>query len=143
MIPSTKRQRLIGLAVLVVTFLAGGFAGAAIRVVTADPPPARQDRDGDRDDDDRRERRFPYEYLGIAGEQRAEIEDVFERYHQAQQEVWQEVKPRFDAIVDSTRAEVNRLLTPEQRDRFSEYRKRRRERQSSEQAEVTPDSGRN
>ncbi|HEX6323492.1 MAG TPA: hypothetical protein VFZ36_07190 [Vicinamibacterales bacterium] len=130
MIPRTNRQRLIGLAVLVVTFLAGGVAGAAIREVTADPTPAREARSDGRDSERRGERRFPFEYLGIEGEQRAQIEALFDRNQAATSAVWQEYKPRFDAIVDSTRAELNRLLTPEQREKFTEYRKRRRERQS-------------
>lgn len=143
MIPRTNRQRLIGLTVLLVTFLAGGFAGAAIREVTADPPPAREDRQDARDSERRgNDRRFPFDHLGIEGEQRAQIEALFERNHEATSAVWQEYKPRFDAIVDSTRAELNRMLTPEQREKFAEYRKRRRERQS-EGPDTSRDAGRN
>lgn len=136
MIPRTNRQRLVGLTVLVLTFLAGGFAGAAFRELTASPAPAqearRESRDGDRRDNDRR---FPFDHLGIEGEQRTQIEALFERNHEATSAVWHEYKPRFDAIVDSTRAELNRLLTPEQRQTYEEYRKRRREerRQAEEQ----------
>lgn len=144
MIPRTNKQRLVGLVVLVVTFLAGGFAGAAVREVTADPAPARQAGEEGRDGDSRRDndRRFPFEHLGIEGEQRAEIEALFERNQEAQSAVWHEYKPRFEAIVDSTRAELNRLLTPEQREKFSEYRKRRRE-QRSEHADSSRGQERN
>ena len=138
MIPRTNKQRLVGLSVLAVTFLGGGLAGAAIREVTADPPSASEGRQEGRDSERRdNDRRFPFEYLEIEGEQRARIEALFERNHEATSAVWHEYKPRFDAIVDSTRAELNRMLTPEQREKFSEYRKRRREQRSER-----PDSSR-
>lgn len=144
MIPRTNKQRLVGLIVLVVTFLAGGFTGAAVRELTADPAPVRQDQADGRDGDSRRdnERRFPFDYLGIEGEQRAEIEALFERNQEAQSAVWHEYKPRFEEIVDSTRAELNRMLTPEQREKFSDYRKRRHE-QRSEHPDSSRDQERN
>lgn len=132
------RQRLIGLAVLAVTFIAGGVAGAAVRELTADDPPAVQRvRSDDDRDNDRNRRRFPYEYLEVTPEQRTQLEAVFEHNREAMSAVWSEYKPRYEAVVDSTRAAVNRVLTPEQRQKFEEYRDRKNQnrRESSERSD--------
>lgn len=135
MIGRTK-QRWVGIAVLAVTFLAGGVAGMAVRELTADPAP-RADRAGTearRDDgNSSNRRRFPYEVLGIEGEQRAQIEAVFERRRTEMSALWHDYQPRMDAVVDSTRAEVHRLLTPEQQEKYDEYRKQRREQREREE----------
>ena len=120
------KQRWVGVVVLVMTFLAGGVAGAAMRQVVAEREPVRaqQGRDDGRGD---RHRKFPYEQLGVTGEQRTRIEAVFERHRAQMDALWKEYEPRFDQVVDSTRAGINSVLTVEQREKFEEYRARRRE----------------
>ncbi len=129
------RQRWVGLVVLALTFVAGGIAGYAIRQVTAVEKPTATRDSGENRDNDRRSRRFPYELLNVGPEQRAQIEAVFERRRAEMAAVWGEYEPRMDAIVDSTRAEVDQLLTPEQRQAYEEYRKKRREQRSSERGD--------
>ena len=124
MIGRSGKQRWIGLAVLVVTFLAGGTAGFAVREVTADDPPP-QPHSGDRESG--RRRGFPYEALSVTAQQRPVIESVLERRKQEMDKVWREYEPRMDAIVDSTRTEINQVLTSEQRQKFEELRAKRRQ----------------
>jgi Spy/CpxP family protein refolding chaperone len=127
-----SRQRWVGVAVLAATFLAGGIAGAAVRASTANPTPAvNAQRGEDQQRDENNRRRFPYEHLGIEGEQRAQLEALFERRRDELSALWHEYEPRMDAVVDSTRAEMHRLLTPEQIQAYDEYRKQRKQRQDS------------
>jgi Spy/CpxP family protein refolding chaperone len=124
MIGRSGKQRWIGLAVLAVTFLAGGIAGAAVREVTADDPPPQQ-HSGDREGG--RRHGFPYDALGVTAEQRPEIEAILERGRQEMDAVWREYKPVMDAIVDSTRAEVNQVLTADQKQKYESMRAKRRQ----------------
>jgi len=142
MIARSGKQRWIGLGVLAMTFLAGGIAGAAIREVTADDPPPQQ-HGGDRESG--RRRGFPYEALGVTAEQRPVIESVLERRRQEMDSVWRETEPIMDAIVDSTRAEINQVLTAEQKQKFEEIRAKRRqmnkERAGEKDADAHSDRG--
>jgi Spy/CpxP family protein refolding chaperone len=133
------KQRWVGVVVLVLTFMAGGIAGAAMRSVVAEREPERADqtRDGDRQD---RHRKFPYELLGVSDEQRTQIEAVFEQHRAQMDALWREYQPRFDQVVDSTRAGVNAVLTVEQRQKFEELRARRRE-MNKEQERRQQDEG--
>lgn len=126
------KQRWVGVAVLAVTFLAGGVAGMAVRELIADPAPRVDTQSGndDRRTDNNRRSRFPYDLLGIEGEQRAQLEALFERRRDEMSALWHEYEPRMDAVVDSARAEMNRLLTPEQKAAYDEYRKERRRQQN-------------
>jgi Spy/CpxP family protein refolding chaperone len=132
------RQRLLGIGVLVLTFLVGAFSGAAIQQVVAardDTAATEPRRDGGRDGGPGRERgMFPYRALGLSDEQRAQVDAVLQRRTADLDAFWKEHRPELDAIVDSARAEIRRLLTPEQREKYDEMRRRRME-QHRRQAE--------
>ncbi len=66
--------------------------------------------------------------LDLNDEQRAQIADAFERRRVASQEAMNEVLPRLRSQVDSINAEIERILTPEQRDAYREYLREDRER---------------
>lgn len=122
---SPRRARLIGIALLVTTFLVGALGGAAVvRVLDAREPAAAgcAARDGGRDD------RGPdiFERLDLSAEQRVQIETILERRRSRMEAFWSEYRPQLRAMVDSTRAEIREVLTPEQRaeeDRFRAERK--------------------
>ena len=66
--------------------------------------------------------------LELTDEQRAQIEEAFERRRLASQEAMNEVLPRLRSQVDSINAEIERILTPEQRDAYRQLLREDRER---------------
>lgn len=66
--------------------------------------------------------------LELSDEQRIQIEEAFERRRVASQEAMNEVLPRLRSQVDSINAEIERILTPEQRDAYRRYLREDRER---------------
>lgn len=105
-----KRARLIGLALLITTFLVGALAGAAvIRVLGAgEPPPPRwaaPHRAGPED---------MFERLSLTRAQREQVEAILERRRTQMDAFWKQHGGTLRAIVDSTRAEIRSLLTPAQ-----------------------------
>lgn len=119
------RMRLVGLSVLIVTFVAGALAGVAMdRVIAADDTvEARPAPRGERD----RQRRYVIDQVEMAADQRAAIDTILERRAARIRTVWKEM----ESITDSTRAEIMSVLTPEQRtdyERRLEERRQRRKR---------------
>lgn len=66
--------------------------------------------------------------LELTGEQRDAIEEAMERRRNRAQAAMQEVLPRLERGLDSLNAEIERLLTEEQRERFRDFRRRDRDR---------------
>lgn len=131
-----SRTRLATIGVLALVFVAGGAVGAALQRVLAPEPGAavaggavgdRRERE-----DGRRERRRIVDRVGLTEEQRAKVDSIVEYHRVRVGEVWREMGPRFEAIAESTRADIKRILTPEQRARYdsllAEYHRRRSER---------------
>jgi hypothetical protein len=129
---ASARTRLVGVGLLVAVFGAGGLAGAAVHQMrgVVDPPRA--------EDDDRgrerecRQRREPFHYLNPTAEQRTRIDAVIARRKQQMDAFWQQNGPRYQMILDSTRAEFRNVLTPEQ---LGIYDQRRTEQQQREDQE--------
>lgn len=110
---------------LAITFLAGMAAGvAADRALGVR---AAGDVTKQAEADDRRERhgrgttieRFADE-LGLTQEQRARIDPILEDARERMSELFEPVRPSYRALVDSTRARIETILTPEQ---VAEYRR--------------------
>ncbi len=59
--------------------------------------------------------------LGLTDEQRAGMRDAFDRHQRVAQQVWGEVLPVLAEQQDSLDAEIARILTPEQNQRFRRY----------------------
>ena len=59
--------------------------------------------------------------LGLTEEQRAGIRDAFDRHQRDAQQVWGEVLPVLAEQQDSLDAEIARILTPGQNERFRRY----------------------
>lgn len=104
---------------LVLTFAAGVAAGAAADRLGLFPGPARADvasveRDRHGHGPGRTTiERFADE-LELTAEQRSEIEGILERHRDSMREIWHEVRPRYRALVDSVRNEIEGVLTTEQ-----------------------------
>jgi hypothetical protein len=132
MTTASTRTRLLGAGLLAGVFVAGGLAGAAlnqVRDVSADSsPPAAAEREEPRE----RPCRVPFGYLNLTAEQRTRIDGVFERRREQLDAFWKDNGPRYEMIVDSTRAEFRSVLTPEQ---LTEYERRRDEQHQREARE--------
>lgn len=126
MVTGSARSRLIAFAVMAVTFLAGGMAGFAMHNLLAaeEAQPAEAQPRPDRNE--RRDRRWIFDDLNLTAEQRAQVDSIFAQNRREMDAFWDEHGPTMKAIVDSTRAAVDRVLTPEQRAQMQEFRERRR-----------------
>src|SRR5690606_6057184 len=130
---STK-TRLLGAGLLVGVFVAGGLAGAAmnqVRGATGADAAVADSADG-RDERQDRPCRMPFAYLNLTPEQRTRVDAVFERRREQLDAFWKDNGPRYEMIVDSTRAEFRSVLTPEQ---LAEYDRRRDEQRAREARE--------
>lgn len=113
-----KNARWIGTALLVVTFVTGALAGAAVeRVVRADDAPAKsQPREMRGGPGPRRllmDDAFAKE-LKLTDAQRSQVRLILDMRDVHAKHVWDEVEPRLKAVGDTTRFEIAKVLTPEQ-----------------------------
>jgi Spy/CpxP family protein refolding chaperone len=123
-----KSARVLGSVLLLVTFVAGALAGAAVeRVLRADnvqpAPRGPEMRGGSRrllqDETFARE-------LGLTTAQRAQIKAIMDRRDEHARKVWSEAEPRLKEVGDATRAEIQKVLSAEQVQKLeAEIEKRR------------------
>lgn len=110
---------------LAITFLAGLAAGVAVdrqflsqRGHEASKQ-AQEDHRRDRGVRGSTIERFADE-LGLTEEQRSEIDPILEETRERMSELFEPVRPMYRDLVDSTRARIEAVLTPEQ---VTEYRR--------------------
>jgi len=117
---TAKRARMMGFAVLVIMFAVGALSGAATMRV------ASTDRAASSERTERRERPGLFERLDLTTDQRAQIDAIMERRRGEVDAFWNEHGPQLRAIMDSARAEMHQVLTPEQRALEEQFRAERR-----------------
>lgn len=128
------RTRLVGFALIAVTFLVGGLAGAAFdRVLTAESVR----RDAPRADE---RRGHIIDDVDMRPEQRAAIDVILERRSERMKAAWSEISPRLEAITDSARLEIMAVLTPEQRAEYEARLESWREERERERARQDPET---
>ena len=113
--------------VLGLTFAAGLAGGVALDRRVLDRPHATSGRRSDRERGPVIER-FASE-LDLSQDQRTRIETILDHYRARMKAIWQDVHPRYSAIVDSARSEIEDVLTPQQVQQYrsllrQEYRHR-------------------
>jgi Spy/CpxP family protein refolding chaperone len=116
---TAKRARLMGLVVLVVMFAIGALTGAAtMRVATGEEsdPRARSES----------ERPGLFETLQLTEEQQTQVDEIMERRRAEVDAFGKENGPQLRAIMDSARAEIRAVLTPEQQALEEQFRAERR-----------------
>jgi predicted dehydrogenase len=132
-------NRLAAAGVMLALFVSGGVTGGVLvhLVEQGTRPDARWERrdDDEPDMDGRRRGRRPgdprsfateraverlAERLELTGEQRDAVQAILEGQRAAAGEVFQEMAPRLQSLVDSTHARIRGLLDDEQRARFEE-----------------------
>lgn len=62
--------------------------------------------------------------LDLSDAQRKQIEDILSRRRDRIESLWSSVRPRVRAEVEATNAEIERVLTPEQRAKFDRIKMR-------------------
>lgn len=117
---TAKRARIMGLVVLVVMFAIGVLTGAATMRVTA----GEQGEKSVRAESPKRPGLF--EALELTPEQRTQVDAIMERRRAEVDEFWDQHGPQLRAIMDSARAEMRTVLTPEQRVLEEQFRAERR-----------------
>ena len=127
-----KKARLIGTALLIVTFVAGALAGAAVvRVVSAERPEVRK-----RDGEPRSMRGGPRKLLlddefaktlGLSDQQRTEIRAILDRRDAEAKQMWSSFEPRLKQFGKSVHADIQKVLTAEQQKKLDAAIEQRRD----------------
>ena len=121
-----QRSRSLALMFLLGAVLVGGALGfTADRVLVGD----RCAKDGDQ----RRSRSWLSEELHLTPTQSAAVDSIFERRHREMRAVIAPVRPRMDAVRDTARQQIRRVLDDAQRARFDEIFARKHSEKESKQ----------
>ena len=113
---SLGRVRLQGIALLLVAFVAGGLAGAAMEHRRPAPPPP-MGPPGPLEPG-----RLPpgLERLDLSAAQRSRIMAILDQARPRTDSIFQEAMPKVRAIMDGVRDSIRTVLTEEQRKEFDE-----------------------
>jgi hypothetical protein len=57
--------------------------------------------------------------LDLTDAQRAQVEQIIRRHHDRIDHIWSSMHPNVRAEVDAANAEITRILTPQQREKFN------------------------
>lgn len=125
-----RNARLLGTAVLVMTFIAGALAGAAaIRVVSAEKVPATRERTtSPMRGGPRRlllDEQFTKE-LGLTADQRTRIKTILDRRDAEAKAMWQTFEPRLKAFGQQVHDDIATVLTAEQQQKLDAAVEQRR-----------------
>lgn len=125
-IGSGRRARLMGGAVLALTFVAGGLGGAALeKTLFANVDAALDDptKEPCRKPETPEERRLrPWHSLNLTENQRAAILAVLDRRSSQAEEFWQNHRPEWDSTVERTRSDIRAILTADQLTQWEQHR---------------------
>lgn len=117
--PRGWRARLLVLGSFAALFAAGIAAGVAWERTRSDEPSFRVRVDKGRATVE------AFDELGLTDEQRRRIEQIFARAQPRTDAVLHEMLPRLRVVTDSINAEIQAVLTPEQRRRLGRLEPRR------------------
>lgn len=127
--PKLPRGPLLAVLVLLLVALAGGVAGVVMdrRVLLprmfGGPGFHRHGLGGPPPRDREFRQRFARE-VGLSAEQQTRIDSIMDRQGRELRMVRSKVQPQLDSIITRTRRELDSVLTPEQRKKAEEIRKR-------------------
>ena len=82
-----------------------------------------------------------YEDIGITAQQRPQLDSVLDDRNCRMDSVFKTVQPKLDSIKASSRVQIDRLLTADQRARVEARRKDDAARHAAERKRVTPPCG--
>lgn len=154
-----RRSQALVVLLLAATFAAGVAGGVAADRLWLRPAPAAADdgdqREGERDrrkDRDRGERdgrdddgtvieRFSEE-LGLSDGQEARIDTILKHYQESMKDLRREVRPRYDALVDSARRRIEDVLDSAQAREYRQLLERKGKRDKRDEGEGEGDGRR-
>ena len=137
----TGRARTIGALLLAAVFAAGLLGGTAVARATETRGQA-DDAGCDRGPDDARRRHSSMlDSLDLSAAQRASVDSILEVRRGQIDGFWEGEGARLRALVDSARAEVRAVLTPEQRARYDTLRARKHARRGDHAHPAPPATG--
>jgi Spy/CpxP family protein refolding chaperone len=124
-----NRARLLAALVLLLVAVAGGLAGVALDRLVLLPhmlgrPGFGHDHGPGRGPRDPKFRARIAKELGLTPEQQIRIDSIMERKGRELRGVRGQVQPTLDSIVTRTRRQVDSVLTPEQRKKAEEFRRK-------------------
>ncbi|MFQ5890401.1 MAG: hypothetical protein ACE5JR_10160 [Gemmatimonadota bacterium] len=67
--------------------------------------------------------------IGLTAEQRATIAPILERSRKRFERLWEGLRPRYEALVDSVRGEIEVVLEPDQVERYRELLRKQEEKE--------------
>ncbi|MEJ2678457.1 MAG: hypothetical protein P8174_05185 [Gemmatimonadota bacterium] len=135
-----RRTRLTGAVVLATVFVVGALSGAAIDRAASGRDADAHDRAEQRDRQDRTHH-YVFDQLDLTQQQRARIDSVLDVRRNQVTAFWDSAGPHWRAIVDSTRAGIRSVLTPDQRTEYDRLlQQRREEARRRESSKQPPDS---
>lgn len=123
-------------ALLALVFAAGVAGGVALDRTLLSSDRDRSERSHDRDRDrDRGDRdgdravieRFSEE-IGLSQAQEAQIDTILARYRDRMEGIWRDVRPRYRALVDSVRQQIEAELDSAQVSRYRDLLEKQRRR---------------
>jgi gas vesicle protein len=119
-------------ALLVGVFVAGAAIGAAVTTLMAPQDQVVASRTDARADSDRGRRRGYAERLqddlNLSPEQRASVDAILAEREAEMRELWEDMRPRFDALRESIRIEIMELLDESQQEKYQALIERARHR---------------
>ena len=134
---SPRRTRLLGLAMLMGAFVVGAIGGAAFeRTLGAREPTDSEPCSTMSSPLQRKPGTMAIDRIELTPTQRERIDRILDRRRTETDSVWRAQKPILRGIVDSTRSEIQALLTPEQR---AEYDRLLAERRARHKKNCTPE----
>jgi Spy/CpxP family protein refolding chaperone len=123
--PRRPGSRALATVVLLLVALAGVLAGIALdRRVLLPRMFGPRFEHGARYHPSREFRRRFAQELGLSAEQQTRIDSIMSRQRRELRAIRQSVQPELDSIVSRTRRELDSVLTPEQRKKAQEIRRR-------------------
>ncbi len=139
----SRRARLLGIALLVVTFAAGMLAGAAFdhALAAREPAPA-QEPGWHCHGPHGKKTSMILDRLDLTPDQRTRVDAIMARRRAQADAFWEREGPRMRGIVDSTRSEIRAILTPEQRAEYDRLRAQHRAARRAEHEAQKSASGR-
>ena len=118
---SNTKTIVIASIIVMVTFVAGAFTGIFVDhfLMRAHRPGPRAHRAAAHIMLSRLDR-----HLDLTDDQEKKIDEILRRRHDRITEMWEGVRPQVSKEIEATNAEIERLLTPEQREKFQKMKMR-------------------
>jgi hypothetical protein len=125
-----SKSKTWAVALLLGMFVAGAAIGAGATMLLAPPSDVAAARPDARADGDRSRRRSYAERLqadlDLSPEQRAAVDSIVAGREAEMQALWQEMRPRFDALRESIRTEIMAVLNERQQETYQALIERNR-----------------